>query len=350
MQSAADIQDGVYFGLDAETYHGIPALSSSGIKNLLISGPDFWYRCSWLNPAYEEDETDTLARIAGRAYHTRILEGRTAFCAAYAETFSAPGYALKTVEDMAEALAKVAITLPSKAKKPDYVAAVRTHCPDELIFDDLREKHNARHEGKEFLSADLISKIEMSAAMIEKNPEISKCFTGGYPEVTVIWTEDGIRFKARFDYLKPKAIVDLKTFANFLNKPIDSAIYSAMASGKYHIQAAFYMRAFQKARAFCTADHNGAYGLFWDDAPSNDNWYAELASCEEPGFYFVFQQKGPAKKFLRGSMWSCGEAAIEEAIKRFRENMERFGELPWVDTAGIEEFSDDQFPAYSTEL
>ena len=64
-----------------------------------------------------------------------------------------------------------------------------------------------------------------------------------------MWTENDIRFKARFDYLKPKAIVDLKTFGNFMNKPIDSAIYSAMASGKYHIQAAFYMRAFQAARS-----------------------------------------------------------------------------------------------------
>ena len=294
MSEAIDILDGIHFGLDAEVYHAIPALSASGIKNLLISGPDFWYRCPWLNPDFEEEEEDTLARIAGRAYHTRILEGRNAFYGAYAETFSAPNYALKTIEDMSEALAKVAITLPSKAKKPDYIAAVRVHCPDELIFDDLREKHHAKHEGKEFLQADLIAKIEKAAAMIENHPEISRCFTGGYPEVTVIWTEDGIRFKARFDYLKPRAIVDLKTFANFLNKPIDSAIYSAMGSGKYHIQAAFYIRAFQKARSFCTADKNGAYGLFWDDAHSNDKWYADLAACEDPGFYFVFQQKGPA--------------------------------------------------------
>jgi hypothetical protein len=42
--------------------------------------------------------------------------------------------------------------------------------------------------------------------------------------------------------------------------------------------------------------------------------------------------------------------AIEEAIKRFRDSMAKYGELPWVDDAVIEEFQDDHFPAYTTEL
>jgi PDDEXK-like domain of unknown function (DUF3799) len=353
MPVAPDIQDGVYFQLDAETYHAIPALSSSGIKNLLISGPDFWYRTPWLNPDYADEDSE--AKMIGRAYHKRILEGRQEFYSAYAETFSAPSYALKTIDDMTEALAKVAITLPSKAKKADYLAAVRTNCPDELIFDDLREQHDARHEGKEFLSHDLIAKIETAAKMIEAHPEISKCFSGGYPEVTVLWTEDDIRFKARFDYLKPKAIIDLKTFGNFMNKPIDNAIYSSMASGKYHIQAAFYMRAFLKAAEAASGKSHishppvpeTSFGNFIDDLSKSDG--------EPPGFYFVFQQKGiaplaRAKKFKRGSLWSCGEVAIEEAIKRFRDNMKQFGELPWVDATPIQDFDDDQFPAYTTEL
>lgn len=355
MSAAADIQDGIHFMLPEETYHATPALSASGIKNILISGPDYWYRCPWLNPAYEEEETDTAARIAGRAYHKRILEGREAFRAAYAETFHAPKGVLDTVEEMKEALAKVAVNLPSKARKPDYVAAVREHLPDEPVLDDLRKQHMELHDGKEFISPELVAKIEIAAAMIDNHPEIRKCFTAGYPEVSVIWTESGIRFKARFDYLKPKAIIDLKTFANLLNKPIEGAIYRAMANGKYHIQAAFYMRAFQKAREFCIANKDGAYGLFWDDAHSDEKWYADLAACEEPGFYFVFQQKGPAplaraKKFTRGSLWSCGEVAIEEAIKRYRENVTKFGDLPWVDDCPIDEFEDDHFPAYTTEI
>ena len=96
----------------------------------------------------------------------------------------------------------------------------------------------------------------------------------------------------------------------------------------------------------------GCFGMM---RTRNDKWYADLAACEEPGFYFVFQQKGPAplaraKKFMRGSLWSCGEVAIEEAIRRFKHYMKLYGELPWVDDAQIEEFHDDHFPAYTTEL
>ena len=46
-------------------------------------------------------------------------------------------------------------------------------------------------------------RIEIAAAMIEHHPELRHCFIGGYAEVTVIWFEDGLWFKARFDYLKP---------------------------------------------------------------------------------------------------------------------------------------------------
>jgi hypothetical protein len=82
---------------------------------------------------------------------------------------------------------------------------------------------------------------------------------------------------------------------------------------------------------------------------------AELEECAEPGFYFVFQAKGlaplaRAKKFTRGSLWSCGEVAIDEAIRRFRHFMELYGELPWVDQEPIGEFLDDHFPAYTTDL
>ena len=91
MNSSPDISDGVYFQLSAEEYHAIPALSASGIRNILISGPDFWYRCPWLNPAYVDEDSEAMN--IGRAYHTRILEGSDVFCQNYAQTFEAPAIA-----------------------------------------------------------------------------------------------------------------------------------------------------------------------------------------------------------------------------------------------------------------
>jgi hypothetical protein len=186
--------------------------------------------------------------------------------------------------------------------------------------------------------------------MIEKHPHINKCFRGGYPEVTVVWTDNEIRFKSRFDYLKPKAIIDLKTFANMMNKPIDSAIYSAMASKKYHIQAAFYLRAVEKAKELVEL------GKFEATDEAAVKWLSQLCLSDPHDFYFVFQQKGVAplarcKKFTRGSLWSCGEVAIDEAIRRYMFYMQKHGETePWVDDTPIDEFEDSLFPAYTTEL
>ena len=42
-QGEVMVADGFYFDLPEDDYHAIPALSASGIKNLLISNPDFWF-------------------------------------------------------------------------------------------------------------------------------------------------------------------------------------------------------------------------------------------------------------------------------------------------------------------
>lgn len=343
MNVSNDIEDGIHFSLPDDVYHSIPALSATGVKNLLISGPDFYYRCPWLNPSYEDDETDSAAMIAGRAYHARILEGREVFNGRYGPTFDAPENCLRTIEDIQTALAVAGVEAKCK-RKSEWIEKIRETDPSALLYDDLKEQHEAAHEGKELISGKLIAKIETAAAMIENHKGLSKCFGGGFPEVTIIWQEDGVRFKARIDYLKPRAFSDLKTFENFMNKPIDSAIYSAMASRKYHIQFSFYMRAIEKAKELAVID----------EGPANE-WLAEFRASEPHGCYAVFQQKGIAplargKKFLRGSVWACGEAAIEEAIRRYKDFSARFGALPWIDDTAIDEFVDLQFPAFAVEL
>lgn len=339
------IQDGLYFQLPEQEYHSVPALSASGIKNLLISNPDFWFR-SPFNPNRKDENTDAM--LIGKAFHKRILEGEEAFYGSYAATFQAPDDCIRTVEDIKDALIKLGIEKP-RGLKPQLIEQLLELHPGAQILDELRIDYELLHHGKEFVSQDLIASIETSAAMIEKNPNLSKCFKGGFSEVSVIWTEYGMRFKARFDYLKPKAVIDLKTFGNFLNKPIDSAIYSAMASGKYHIQAAFYLRAVEQAKRL---SENQIAEMTDEQA----HFCFNLRQTNEHDFYFVFQQKGIAplargKKFLRGSLWSCGEVAIDEAIRRYKHCMERFGpDIPWIDDTAIDEFMDDQFPAYTTEL
>src|SRR5205085_1736602 len=99
-------EPGVYFGMPEEEYHRAFALSATGIKHLRISPLDFWAR-SPLNAERIADESE--ARIIGRAYHKRIIEGQRAFAARYAADLDPAEYpeALRTNEELKTAIERV---------------------------------------------------------------------------------------------------------------------------------------------------------------------------------------------------------------------------------------------------
>lgn len=338
--------EGLYFGLDDNTYHSLPYLSASGIKNLLVSPMNFW-AWSWMNPLKPESDSDAMT--IGKAYHKRILEGYEAFSDCYVEDFDGSKYpdSLKTSTEIQSVLRQRG--LPVSGNKADLMFRLKQSDPTATFFDEIYDDWlNNEAAGKTALSRVMIDRIEIAAAMIEKHPDLSKCFTGGYPEVTVIWQESGIFFKSRFDYLKPKAIIDLKTFENMMNKPVDKAIYYAMASQKYHIQAAFYM-GYAAPKAVEFARTGKVFGF------ATKEFLTKLGQTDGHDFYFVFQQKGIApvargKKFPRNIMFGCGMQAIEDAIIKYKQCIRIYGTSPWVDPTPIDEFEDESFPIFATEL
>lgn len=370
--TAENIPDGLHLGLPEEIYHAIPALSASGLKNLLISAPDFWAR-SYMNPAREEDEGGGGKddwRIVGKAFHARILEGREIFAKRFALEFMPPKDCLKTVEDIKTALK--ALGIKATGNKPDLIAALLLAEPGALIYDVLAEQYAEDNKSKILIPHDLLAKIEISAAMIERHPQIKKCFVGGFPEVTLIWTQEiwiegngvparreVVRFKCRYDYLKPAAIIDLKTFSNIQEKSIDDAIYGAIASKKYHIQASFYLDsvpmlkdAIKEGRIFSTV------GYLEDRGHTRETlggWLSDLLETQEHDFYFVFQQKGAAplarcKKFTRGQIYRMACVQISDAISRFIQYRATYGNDYWVDQSEIEDLDDLLFPSYIGRL
>ncbi len=339
---------GLYFDMPEEEYHAIPALSASGIKRLAISSMDFWVE-SWMNENYRIEETDAL--LNGRAYHKR-LEGKEKFDAEYAPVFDDSDYpnALRTANEIKACLKDLKIKGYSTLVKDGLVQMLRDADPTVQIIDDLRTTYEEKNPGKTFLKRTVIDEIEIMATMIDNDPNALKCFRGGYSEVSVIWYDEktGVPMKSRFDYLKTRSIVDLKTFSNPLGKTIDGAIASSMASRKYHVQAAVYCHADRQAVNFARN------GMVHGDV--NPAWLKEYAKQEQKMFVFVFQKTGAAPVTrVKPFSWKlitfkCGEDVMNDAINDFSINWEHYGaETPWLDIAPATSFTDECFPLYITE-
>lgn len=338
-------EPGIYFGLPEAEYHDAFALSNSGAKNLMVSTLDFWAR-SQLNPD-REDETSEQMDL-GKAYHKRIIEGREAFYAEYAPDVMIENYldALAGTDEIKAELKERGLKV--SGKKCELVARLLEADPAIQIWDHIREQHRSKHCGKELLAPKTIQRIEVSAAMIEKHPELSKCFHGGMPEVSIFWTDEitGTPMKARLDYLKPRAIVDLKTYSNPYGKPINRAIATAMAGGRYHIQAACYYEAVEMAAQFVK------HGMVHGDA--DKDFLTALANANDRHFVFVFQQTGiaPVARGMimpRNLTFDCGRAALNDAKRIFSDCLAHYGADPWIDTAPIGQFEDTDFPSYMVE-
>lgn len=347
MKDLAICEDGIYFGLPEEDYHAQPRLSNSGIKHLLCSPTDFWVR-SWMNPDREMDEDDSAARQAGNAYHARILEGKDAFYSRYYIDLDPANYpdAIRTVDELKAALPEGE---KKSGSKPVLIERLLASNPDAIIWDTLKAEHEQANEGKIPLAPDFVKRIEIAAAFIEKHPDLSKAFTGGYPEVSIFWTdENGIKMKSRVDYLKMRATVDLKSFGNQFGKPIDYAVTYSMASYKYHYQAAVYDEAVRAAK-----DMLKVHGPKIVSGEVDQEWLEKFAGVDEWQFLFVFQQTGVAPVargyvFPRNLTYDCGRIAVNEAKRRYLECLETYGTDYWIDMTDVRSFDDDEFPVFMT--
>jgi hypothetical protein len=342
-------EPGLYFGMPEDEYHRAFALSATGIKHLRISALDFWVR-SPLNAERAAEESE--ARIIGRAYHKRIIEGQRAFEAMYAAELDPAEYpeALRTNEELKTAIERAGgpIARLGSMRKAELIERLLHYDPEALVWDRLVAAHDERHLGKIRLPALAIRRIEIAAALIEKHPQLRLAFSGGMPEVSVFWHDatTGVPCKARFDYLKPRAIVDLKSYENTVGLPVRKAIARCVANYRYHIQAAFYL---EGAIAACELIAAGrVFGAVDPGFPR------ALADAPERHFLFVFQQKGPAP-LARGMVLApgltldIGREEIAEATHLFAHCWRTYGADPWLDASEIETFDPTEFPAYIAE-
>jgi hypothetical protein len=351
---------GIYFGLDESVYHADPALSSSGIRNLLVSPLDYWVNSS-LNPDYVDEKTDAM--ITGTAFHRRLLEP-VRFAELYAGAPSKEDY--PDAIDGGEALKAECERLGLKkgGKIEDLCDRILDSDPKAKLWPVIKQGILAGLEGKTLLKRETMADIERVARFVFAHESAAKALTGGAAEVSIFWLdpETGVRMKARLDYLKVKAIADVKSFSNPLAKPIDAAVASAVANGRYDVQAVIYDVAVAHAKAMLRRDKTKAIHHVSGPVPEND-WLVSLAACERHAFAFVFIETGPVtnvrvREFrktesyggLGGTInlyWQSGETGFREGLRRYVQCMKIFGkDKPWVEDEPMRPFNDQEFPLY----
>lgn len=334
---------GIYFGLPEAEYHEALALSASGIKELRVSALAWWTN-SPLNPDRENEDTD--AQVIGRAYHCRIVEGARVFLQRYAAKLDPADYpnALRTVAEIGDELRRCGLAPKSGERKAELIARVREVNPRVPIWDEIVADHDQLHRGKILLDGALMGRIETAAKVIERHPQLGRAFTGGAPEVSIFWTDEttGTPCKARLDFLKPVAIIDLKTF-ELRDIPPDKAVARAVANYRYHIQASWYLRAADQIAKLVAA------GQVYGD--HDKDFLRVVCGAEDRTFLFVFQAKGMSgvlrgKVLAPGIILDLGHVAGEEALVAWARAWSTWGSDPWLEVHEITTFADAEFPPW----
>lgn len=191
-------QPGVYDGMSDATYHldPVPAgsLSSSGAKRLLPPNCPARFRHEQLHGRAPKRAFDL-----GHVAHQKALGVGAEIVVVDAENWQTK--AAREKRDEAYAAGNVPILAREDAEADAMAAAIRQH--------------------------------PVAAALL--NP------TAGKPEQSAFWVDDrtGIWRRARFDFLRPDEVVDLKTCDSADEESIQKAIHRY----RYHQQASFYLDA-----------------------------------------------------------------------------------------------------------
>lgn len=321
-------EPGIYFGLDEELYHRLPWCGSNDIKKLAFSPSDYWAD-SPMNPLREPDDKNTPAKVFGSAIHCGILYGEEVFRNRYGYIEGDEGKEGPSAAGLKDWIIQQGGS-PAKLKE-DNEKMIRE------VFDTI------------LLTENQFNKVLLAHKTIRSNPHLVEAFSKGWPEVSIFWRQEGVPCKARIDYLKIKACVDLKSFAGKDRlMSLDRMVINDIFKYRYDAQAAHYLDGRLAAKELSEAGK-----VFMAD-PDNqtrpsDEWLAKVFANEEPMWAFVFFKTdgaNVAKSFqspFKGPMVEAGRYIKRTALTNYQAFMEKFGTDTWVVT-------DDPFPITEEDL
>lgn len=175
------IRDGIYQNIPEDIYHALPLPSAHKLFTLRKQSP-YHYWDKYLNPDRPVEKYESTSLVLGKAFHAFVLEPMRAI-----ETvFKSPKCDMRT-KDGKETMAAFKSSLPSGA----IVLQPDDHERLMLMVNNFFKS--------------------------KKNVENFKDISGGLNEVTLIWTENGVKMRGRVDRIFNGTLHDLKT-ANDVNR------------------------------------------------------------------------------------------------------------------------------------
>lgn len=353
--SAKPHSPGVYFGMPAAEYHADPSLGSTDIKRLVRDPGEFWHHSS-MNPE-RPPSPDTEDKKEGRALHKLSLEGEAAFAKAFIEEPQPEAYpgCLITLDDLRGYAREKGIKPeagPAPTTKAAFAKLIRAATPKVYIWDEIMAtfKAVAERDGLEILKPEAMRRIKASVESIKLNPSLAEAFEDGVPEVSVFWVDEfGIPCKARYDYLKPDTIVDLKKCDNAGERPFGVAIRLAIQSYRYDLQARHYLDGYRYLYKYALE------GRVHGDCPLPANWAQQNTAPAEMYWTWVFRQTKGAP-LLKGRevpnyspVLNKADRQIWEAKQTYLSCLERFGTSMWIDDEPLRELTEGELSAWMRE-
>lgn len=309
----APFEPGIYFGLDEDAYHADAALGSTDIRRLARDPRAFWWE-SRFNPYSEEDDEkkDSDAKIVGHAIHSAVLEGREALEARFAPTFHKGN-----------------------------------------VKEGKEERKTIEAQGKTPIKFSKWQRALLASAIIRNDENVGDAFRNTIgTEVSVFYVckRSGMRKKARFDAIKPKSIVDLKSITNRDDVNFEDLCHRHIGAYGYYTQGACYMDAWAEIPALIASG-----SVF--NAPSAEavGRLAKAATSALTAFTFVFLQKEGAP-LVYGTHMSPGNPLFDQGrvdIERAEENwtrcIKKFGsvDVPWIESRPLAELDISDIPAWA---
>lgn len=352
------LADGVYLDLPLADYLADPALSGSAFKTLLVDPPGWkWDRPE--NPLRERVET--RPQLRGSAAHCAILEGLDAYEARYCRAPEIDDFpdALDTMDDLRAWLK--ARDLKVGGTKAELVARVLEHDGDAPIWSVIEE---ALVRGRTPIKRADDAFVRMQAQFVRSDPAFAPLVSGGLPEVTIVFTVRGVRYKARPDYLNPLGILEAKTFGQppAPGRTLLQHVLREAALNGYDMQAVHNHRAVAWMAEALADERIEVFARGSDASARIDRLYEIAAGLGDPAFHWLFLRMGsfPTGIAVRfgahdrfdnpDQVWEAAERKVEAAVDAFEAYSATCGDGVWMRSDGVTAADVADWPLYVTEI